>query len=116
MNCRSEIWVAASAVAFRLLREALLVERRKPEEAVLPLGRDLIGRAVGAEEVVDVELVERDQPRHPARHLRVSGERPVLCPRQFDPGLDPGGDGRGRGDGACGQRENRNRRIHDHKR
>ena len=64
------------------LGEAVLVERGQPEEAVLALGGDRGRRAVGTEEVVDVEFVERDQPRHPARHLGMSGQRAVLGPRQ----------------------------------
>ena len=96
--------------------EALLIERRESEEAVLALHGDRGRRAVGAEERVDVELVMRDQPRHQARHLGVSGERAMLGARQRQPGLELGGGDGGHGDRAGGERENRKRCVHDHKR
>ncbi len=43
---------------------AVRIEAREPEEGVLALGGDVRRRAVGAEEIVNVELVVRDQPRH----------------------------------------------------
>ncbi len=46
------------------LGEALAVEVGEPEEAVLALPGHFRRRAVGTEEIVDVEFVERDQPRH----------------------------------------------------
>ena len=51
---------------------ALLVEAREPEEAVLALQRDVIRRAVGAEEVVDIEFVMRQQPRDHLGHFGMS--------------------------------------------
>ncbi len=94
------------------LGEALLVDGCEPEEAVLPLACDFRRRGVGAEEFVDVEFVEWDQPRHPARHLGMPGERAVLGPRQLDPGLDLGPHHGGHRDRAGGKRQNRNRCIH----
>jgi hypothetical protein len=89
------------------LGEALLVEGSEPEEAVLALACDFRRRAVGAEEIVDVEFVMRNEPRHPARHLGVPGKRAVLGPRQLDPGLDLGGNHGCGCDGASGKRKNR---------
>ena len=91
---------------------AFLVEAGQREEGVLALRGDLGRRAVGAEEVVDGKFIERDQPRHPPRHLRMSGQRAVLGPRQRQPRLHLGKDGRGAGHRSGGQRENWERRIH----
>ena len=79
----------------------------KAEEAILAPGRDFGRRGVGAEERVDVEFVVRDQPRHPARHPGMAGQRAVLGLRQLEPGLDLGRHHSGHGNGAGGKRENR---------
>ncbi len=63
---------AASAVICPALGVALLVEAGEPEEAVLALQRDVVGRAVGAEEIVDIEFVVRQQPRDHLGHLGMS--------------------------------------------
>ena len=96
------------------LGEALLIERGQRKEAVLAFRRYITGRAVGAEEVVGVEFIKRDQPRQAARHLRVPGQRPVLGQRQLDPGLDLRSHRCGRRHRAGGQRKNWKRRIHNH--
>jgi hypothetical protein len=96
--------------------EATLEGGAEPEEGVLPLRSDFGRSAIGREEIVDVELVVRDQPRHPARHLRVSGQGPVLGPRQFKARLELGGDRCRRGDDAGRKRQHRNRCIHVHQR
>ena len=90
----------------------LAVEAGEAEEAVLALGGYIGRRAVGSEEIVDVEFVERDQARHQARHLGMSGQRTVLGPRQRQPRPQFGkGDG-GADDRCTGERQNRKRRIH----
>ena len=91
---------------------ALLVEAGEPEEAVLALQRDVVGRAVGAEEIVDVEFVKRHQPRDHVGHLGMSGQRAVLGARQRQPRLQFGEDCRGASDRSGGQGENRKGRIH----
>ena len=68
--------------------------------------------AVGTEEIVDVEFVERDQTRHHARHLRVPGERAMLGARQRQSRLHFGKTNCGDGRRGGGERENRKRRIH----
>jgi hypothetical protein len=92
--------------------EHILVELRQPEEAVLALHRHRGRRAIGAEEIVDVEFVERDQPRHHARHLRMPGERAVLGARQRQPRLHFGETGCDGGRRGGSERKNRERRIH----
>ena len=55
--------------------EPVLVDAGEPEEAVLALGGDRGRRAVGTEEIVDVEFIERDQARDPratSSNVRVS--------------------------------------------
>jgi hypothetical protein len=80
---------------------ALLIEAGEPEEGVLALGGDAPRRAVGAKEIVDLELVVRDQPRNGPRHLRVPRQRPVLGARQRQTGVQFG-KGRGGSAGGCG--------------
>ena len=94
------------------LGKPLAVETGEPEETVLALRGDLGRRAVGTEEVVDVELVERDQPRHQARHLGVPAQRAVLGPRQRQPRAQSGNGGGGAGNRGRGERQNRKVRIH----
>jgi hypothetical protein len=85
---------------------------REPEKTILTLGGDRRRRPVGTEKIVDVEFIERDQPRDHARHLRVPAERAVLGSRQRQSSLNFGKTCRGdRGRGG-GERENRKRRIH----
>jgi len=96
------------------LGEAFGEQGRKTEEGVLAPRRDLRRRTVGAEEIIDVELVGRDQSRHPARHLGMTGERAVLGSRQFKPRLDLRCHRYGCGHSARGERENRYSRIHNH--
>ncbi len=96
--------------------EPLPVELGEPEEGVLTLGGYLSRRAVRTEKIVDVELIERDQARHPARHLGMPGQRAVLGPRQRQPRPQFGVCGRGGHDRGAGERENRERRIHVAKR
>ena len=91
---------------------ALLVEAGEPEEAVLARHRDVSRRAVGTEELVDVELVMRHQPRDQLGHLGMSGQRAVFGARQRQPRLQFGEDCRGASDRSGGQRENRKGRIH----
>ena len=93
------------------LGEFLLEQRAEAEEAVLASSGDLPRRAIGAEEVVDFELITRDQLGDPARHLGMAGERAVLGTRQLDAGLDLRGDG-GRHGSANRQRYIRNRVFH----
>ncbi|MGY4378790.1 hypothetical protein ACVWZ3_006429 [Bradyrhizobium sp. i1.3.6] len=78
---------------------ALGVKAGEAEEGVLALLHHVIRRAVAAEVLVALELVEREQLGHPARHLGVSGERPVLGAGQFDPRFDLR---EGGGSGRCG--------------
>jgi hypothetical protein len=91
---------------------ALLVEPRQPEEAVLPPGGDISRRSVGAEEIVDIELIERHQPRHQAGHFGMSGQGTVFGPRKSQAGVQFGEDGRGAGYRSGGQGQNRKGRIH----
>ncbi len=90
---------------------AFLIEAGEPEEAILALRGDGRRRAVGTEEIVDIEFVEWDQPRDRARHLRMSGQRAVLGARQRQSRVQfregRGGSRRGGGEG-----ENQNGRIH----
>ena len=74
---------------------ALLIEAGEPEEGVLALQGDVGGRAVGTEEVVDIELVMRHQPRDHFGHFGMSGQRAVLGARQRQPRLQFGEDCRG---------------------
>ena len=110
-----ELQVGNPACGFRRHRPALgvafPVEAGEPEEAVLALGGDGRRRAVGTEEIVDVELVERDQPCHGARHLGMPGQRAVLGTRQRQPGSQFR---EGRGGSRCGggEGENQSGRIH----
>ena len=90
---------------------AFPVETGEPEEAVLALGGDSRRRAVGTEEIVDIELVERDQPRYGTRHLRVSGQRAVFGARQGQPRVQFR-EGRGGSRRGGGKGENQNGRIH----
>ena len=90
----------------------VLVEAGEPEEAVLALHRDIGRRAVGAEELVDIEFVMRHQPRDHFGHLGMSGQRAVLGARQRQPRLQFGEGHRGAGNRGGGQRENRKGRIH----
>ena len=69
---------------------SLLVEVCEPEEAVLTLHGDFGRRAVGAEEIIDVEFVMRDQPGNHLGHFGMSGQRAVFCPRQRQPRLQFG--------------------------
>jgi len=84
---------------------ALGVELAEAEEGVLALGGDSSRRPVGAEEIVDVELVVREQPRYPLRHLGMAGQRPMLGARQRQTGRQFGED-RGGSAGGGGQGEN----------
>ncbi|MEY9293182.1 hypothetical protein ABH979_006256 [Bradyrhizobium ottawaense] len=95
---------------------ALGVKLGEAEEGVLTLRHHVIRRAVAAEIFVALEFVEREQLCHPARHLGVPGERPVLGAGQFDPRLDLREDGGSRRCGGHGHRENRECRFHDNKR
>ena len=103
---------AASAVICRPFGVALLVEAREPEEAVLTLQRDVIGRAVGAEEMADIELVMRQQPRDHFGHFGMSGQRTVLGAGQRQPRLQFGEYCRGAHGRSGGQGKNRKGRIH----
>ncbi len=96
--------------------EPLPVVVGEPEETIPTLRGNLRRRAVGIEEIVDAELIERDQPRHQARHPGMSGQRAVLGPRQRQPRPQFGKDGGGAGDRGAGERQNRKGRIHDIKR
>ncbi len=98
------------------LGEAVLVEAREPEEAILAPCADFGRCAVGTEELVDVEFIERDQARHQPRHLRMPAQRAVLGPRQIQSRPCLGENGCGGGDRTGGERQNRNRRIHVYKR
>ena len=91
---------------------ALLIEAGEAEEAVLALHGDVVGRAVGAEEIVDIEFVMRHQPRDHLGHFGMSGQRAVLGARQRQPRLQFGEDCRGASDRSGGQRKNRKGRIH----
>jgi hypothetical protein len=91
---------------------ALLIERGEPEEGVLALHGDVGGRAVGAEEIVDIELVMRHQPCDHFGHFGMSGQRAVLGARQRQPRLQFGEDCRGASNRGGGQRKNRKGRIH----
>jgi len=94
------------------LGEPLLVEAGKPEKAVLAPCGNRGRRAVGPEKIADVEFIERDQPRHQARHFRMSGQRAMLGPRQGQSRPQFGKDRRGADHRGTGKRENRKRRIH----
>ena len=91
---------------------ALLVESGEPEEAVLALRGDIGRRAVGTEEVADIEFVMRHQPRDHFGHFGMSGQRAVFGPRQRQPRLQFGESHRGAGNRNGGQRQNRKGRIH----
>ena len=91
---------------------ALAIEAGEAEEGVLALHGDVAGRAVGTEEVVDIELVMRHQPRDRFGHFGMSGQRAVLGTRQRQPRLQFGEDCRGANDRSGGQRKNRKGRIH----
>ena len=90
----------------------VLVDAGEPEEAVLALRGDIGRRAVGAEELADIEFVMRQQPRDHLGHLGMSGQRAVLGPRQRQPRLQFGEGHRGAGKCGGGQRQNRKGRIH----
>ena len=111
----SELQVGYPAGGFRrhgpALGVAILVKASKPEEAVLALGGNRCGRAVGAEEIVDVEFVVRDQLGGRTRHLGMPGERAVLRAGERQPGTQFRED---RGGGRCGRSEGENQsgRIH----
>jgi len=96
-----ELQVGDAARHFRRhlppLGVAFLIEAGQRKEGVATLLGDLGRRAVGAEEIVGGKFVERDQPRHPPRHLRVSGQRAVLGPRQRQACLQFGKHGHGAG-------------------
>ncbi|MGY4218906.1 hypothetical protein ACVMFB_005405 [Bradyrhizobium sp. USDA 4522] len=92
---------------------AIPVEAGEAEEAVLALHRDVLRRAVGAEEIVDVEFVVRDHPRDHLGHLGMSGQRAVLSTRERDAGLNFGESCGGAGKRGGGQRENRKGCFHD---
>ncbi len=98
------------------LGEALLVEAREPEEAILTPGADRSRRAVGPEKIVDIEFIERDQPRRQARHLGMSGQRAVLGARQRQARPQFGKYRSCTDHRSTGERENRKRRIHVDKR
>ena len=79
------------------LGEAVTIELRelfKPGPAAC---NDLFRRIVGAEELLFVVVVERDQRRDAPRHAHMAGQRSVLGTRQFETGLelDPGNRQRG---------------------
>jgi hypothetical protein len=65
------------------LRESLLIELCQPHEAAVPACCDLVRGAIGTEELVFVELVERNQGRDATPHSRVSGQRSVLGPGEI---------------------------------
>lgn len=92
--------------------EALLVKRGKAEEAVLAAGGDLRRRAVGTEEIIDVEFIMRHQPRDHFGHFRMSGQRAMLGARQRQSGLQFGDGHCSAGNRGGGQRQNWERRIH----
>ena len=93
-------------------REALLVKSGETEEAVLTSVGDLRRRAIGAEEIIDVEFVMRHQPRDHLGHFGMSGQRAMLGARQRQSGLQFRDSYRSAGNRGGGQRENRERRIH----
>jgi hypothetical protein len=87
------------------LGKAFAIELAEAEEGVLALGGDGRRRSVGAEEIVDVELVVREQSRYPLRHLGVAGQRSMLGARQRQTGRQFG-EYRGGSAGGGGQGEN----------
>ena len=94
------------------LGEALGIEFGERKEGVLALGSDFRRRAVGTEIFFGGKFVERQQACYPAGHLRMSAQRAVLGPRQFEARLELGKGSGGAGHRHGGQRENRERRIH----
>ncbi len=78
---------------------AIGVELCERKERVPAFGRDFRRRAVGVEVPLVGKLVKRQQARHTPRHLRMSGQRAVLGPRQIKARLDLG-----EGDGGAGHR------------
>ena len=95
------------------LGEALLVEAGEPEEAVLALHGDLGRRAVGAEEIVDVEFVDTAPGAPPCCDIL---ECPVsercLARDSASRACNLGKISRGAGNRGGGQRQNRKGRIH----
>ena len=81
----------------------LLIKFCEPEEAVLAVHGDIDRRAVGAEELADIEFVMRQQPRDHFGHFGMSGQRAVLGTRKRQPRLQFGEGHRGAGNRNGGQ-------------
>jgi len=116
----NELQIGDAAGSFRRhlpsLGIPLFVEAGEVEEGALALLGDRGRRAIGTEEILGAEFVERDQPCDPLRHLRMPGQRAVLGPRQGQSGPQFGKNGRGASNRGGGQGQNRKRRIHVDKR
>jgi hypothetical protein len=95
------------------LRVSFAIEFGETEEAFLPLRGYGLWGAIRAKEVVDVELVERDETRHRTRQFGMTRQRAMFGPRQPQPRLHFGKDSRSGSNRSARRGENRNRRIHD---
>src|SRR5580704_17878787 len=67
--------------------ESGFVKGREAQKAIAPLRSDLLRRIVGPEEPIVVVFVKWNQRRNPPRQPGMSGQRPMLCPRQVNPSL-----------------------------
>ena len=90
----------------------VLVETGEPEEAVLALRGDISRRAVGAEEIVDIEFVMRHQPRDHLDILECPVSERCLARDSASRACNLGKGHRGAGNRGGGQRQNRKGRIH----
>jgi hypothetical protein len=104
--------------AFRHLRGHLQAFRkplpavlRETEERVAPLAGDLGRSAVGCEELLRVEIVERNQSCNAPRQLRVTGKRAMLGARQQQSRVEFE-KGEGRKDGGRRKDENQQGLVH----
>ena len=68
--------------------EPFRVQGGKAEKPRAPALLHVLGRAVGAEEMLLVVGVARDERREAAGEARMAGKRGVLRPRQLEAGLE----------------------------
>jgi hypothetical protein len=89
---------------------------RKLEEAILALSADCRRRAIGTKEIIDIELVKRDQSGDEPRYLRMTCQRAVFGPGQRQSRSQFKKEGRAYEDCEGGSSKNQKKRIHAFKR
>ena len=70
------------------LHKPFSIDQRKALKTIQPLNRNIFRWIVRSEESVFVVFIKRDQRRNPVREPSMSGERPALRLRQFEPLLE----------------------------